>query len=203
MTRREVSLAAIVLAGGESSRMGRPKALAQYRGETFLDRLIGLYNAAGVQPVVVLGHGAETIRRGLQRIEEAIWVVNPEPSRGQLSSLQEGLRALPEGYGGFFIHPVDTPAVEAETVSRLQEEFRRTPRMLLFVPCFEGKRGHPVLARADLGEEFLALGEGATARDVIHGRVGETMYLDAGDPGILKDIDTPDDYERLMREECN
>lgn len=72
MTRREVSLAAIVLAGGESSRMGRPKALAQYRGETFLDRLIGLYNAAGVQPVVVLGHGAETIRRGLQRIEEAI-----------------------------------------------------------------------------------------------------------------------------------
>lgn len=181
--------------------MGRPKALIRYRGDTFLDRLIGLYRAAGVSPVVVLGRGAELIRSGVGRGDAAVWVINPDPARGQTSSLQEGLRALPADCAGFFIHPVDTPAVELETISQIRVAFESPSRPLLVVPRFDGRRGHPVLARGGLSQEFLALGASGTARDVIHAHIAETQYVDVADPGILKDIDTPEDYDRLIREE--
>ena len=85
----------LILAAGESRRMGSPKALLEFRGETFLDRLIGLFSRCCSPVIVVLGAQQETVRAGLRRPAEALIVENPDFLRGQLSSMQCGLRAVP------------------------------------------------------------------------------------------------------------
>jgi CTP:molybdopterin cytidylyltransferase MocA len=95
-----VSVAGLILAAGASTRMGRPKPLLVYQGETFLDRLIRVFGTCCSPVVVVLGHGAETIRAGLRRAAEAVIVLNENWANGQLSSMQCGLRAVPADAAG-------------------------------------------------------------------------------------------------------
>jgi molybdenum cofactor cytidylyltransferase len=193
-------IASVVLAAGASRRMGTPKALLEFRGETFLDRLIRITGAVCQPVIVVLGHQAAEIRSGL-RNAAAEFVMNPEPERGQLSSLQTALAALPEHAEGFAFMPMDCPAVREDTLARLAEAFhRRDPKTLLVIPRFGGdQRGHPVFATRRIAEELLALPPaGAAARDIVHGHVGETEYVDVEDAGILTDVDDPDAYRRLL-----
>ncbi len=102
--------------------MGSPKALLDYRGETFAGRLIRVLSGACEPVIVALGHQAETIRPHLNGT--AIFVVNPDPDRGQLSSLQVALEAVPADAEGFLFIPVDCPAVEPATLAYLVEAFR-------------------------------------------------------------------------------
>lgn len=185
----QVNRAAIILAAGASSRMGQPKALLEYRGETFLDRLIGLFEARCSTVVVVLGYHAEAIRKGVRRV--ARFVVNPYPERGMLSSLQTGLAALPAECESFFFTPVDYPAISAATVARLAES-----QAAVAIPRFAGKRGHPVLCRRELATEFLACADKAS--DVIHAHIAETEYIEVDDAGILTDVDDAEAYARLL-----
>jgi molybdenum cofactor cytidylyltransferase len=174
--------------------MGRPKALLDYRGETFLDRLIGLF-AEHCSPVaVVLGASADTIRAGARRAASARFVVNEDWAQGQISSMQCGLRALPEATGGVLFTLVDHPAVEPQTLQRLIEG--TAP---LRIPRYRGRRGHPVYWAAPLVSELLSLGPAATARDVVERHAHELEYIEVDDPGVLQDIDEPSDYERLTR----
>jgi molybdenum cofactor cytidylyltransferase len=198
---RKGTLASIILAAGASSRMGTPKALLDYRGETFLDRLIRVLGAATDPVIVVLGYHSEQIRAGVRG--HAHFAVNPEPERGQLSSLQTGLAALPTEAEGFAFIPMDCPVVREDTVARLAQAFlARHPETLLVIPrCTDDDgyhRGHPVFAARDIAEEILALPPGAQARDVIHGHVPRTQYVDVDDRGILADVDDPAAYRRLL-----
>jgi CTP:molybdopterin cytidylyltransferase MocA len=188
-----VSVAGLILAAGESRRMGSPKALLQYGGETFLDRLAGLFVARCSPVIVVLGAGADEIRERAAR--PATFVVNPDYALGQLSSLQCGLRAVPPQAEGVLFTLVDHPAVAGETLDALL----RPPAPLLRVPRYEGGRGHPVWLRRDLIPEFLALPGTAAARDVVRSHAPETEFLDLNDPGIVADIDDPEAYRRLTR----
>jgi molybdenum cofactor cytidylyltransferase len=188
-------IAGIILAAGASSRMGSPKALLEYRGETFIRRLVRVLSAVCDPVIVVLGYHADALRSA---VPNATIVVNPAPERGQLSSLQTGLTALPAHAEGFLFTPVDSPAVEGSTVERLAAEFqRRDPSALLVIPRFAGKRGHPVFATRAIANELNALPLTAQARDVIHGHVSDTLYIDVDDPGILTDIDDREAYRRL------
>ena len=189
-----MSVTALILAAGASSRMGSPKALLQYRGETFLDRLISACGLACTDVVVVLGEHASEIRAGIQR--KARFVQNPDPDRGQLSSLQCGLA---EAQGSAMFIPVDLPAVESNTIGKLVDAFE-TRSALIAVPRFGGKHGHPVCIARPVIEELLALPATGQARDVISRHRAETLYVDVDDPGILRDIDTRLDYENLMAE---
>jgi CTP:molybdopterin cytidylyltransferase MocA len=191
-----VSVAGLILAAGESRRMGRPKALLEYGGETFLDRLIGALGAACSPVIVVLGAAAETIRGGARRAAEARFTVNLDYAQGQVTSLQCGLRAVPPDAAGVLFTLVDHPNVRAETVTRLAEGSG-----LLRIPRFEGRRGHPVFVSAALFPEFLALGAEGAARDVINRHAGQIEYIDVDDAGVLEDIDRPADYLRLKGEE--
>src|SRR5437879_2257650 len=101
--------------------MGSPKALLDYRGETFLERLIRVLGGVADPVIVALGYHAETIKA--QGHGGARFVVNPTPERGQLSSLQTALAAVPPEADGFLFMPVDCPAIEPETVARLVETF--------------------------------------------------------------------------------
>ena len=188
-------IAGIILAAGASSRMGSPKALLEYRGETFIQRLVRVLSAVCDPVIVVLGYHAETLRSA---VRDATIVVNPAPERGQLSSLQTGLAAMPADIEGFLFTPVDSPAVEVATVERLASEFRRRdPAKLLVIPRFEGKRGHPVFATRAIADELSGLPLAAQAREVIHAHVADTLYIDVNDPGILTDIDDREAYRRL------
>ncbi len=188
-------IAGIILAAGASSRMGSPKALLDYRGETFIQRLVRVLSAVCDPVIVVLGYHADALRPA---VPDATVVVNPAPERGQLSSLQTGLAALPADAEGFLFTPVDSPAVEIATVERLAAEFRRRdPAIQLVIPRYQGQRGHPVFATRAIANELSALPLTAQARDVIHGHVSETLYIDVNDPRILTDIDDREAYRRL------
>ena len=188
-------IAGIILAAGASSRMGSPKALLEYRGETFIQRLVRVLSAVCDPVIVVLGYHADALHSA---VPDATIVVNPAPERGQLSSLQTGLSALPSAAEGFLFTPVDSPAVKIATVERLASEFqRRDPATLFVIPRFEGKRGHPVFAARTIANELSALPLTAQARQVIHAHVSDTLYIDVDDPGILTDIDDREAYRRL------
>lgn len=198
---REKVIASIVLAAGASSRMGTPKALLDYRGETFLNRLIRVLGAVTDPVIVVLGYHAAEIRAGLRGAapSNARFVINPNPERGQLSSLQTGVAALPPDTQGFAFIPMDCPAVREETVARLARAYlARDPEMLLVIPRRGENRGHPVFAARAIAEEILALQPGAQARDVIHRHIPHTEYVDVDDRGILTDVDDPAAYRHLL-----
>jgi molybdenum cofactor cytidylyltransferase len=190
-------IAAVILAAGASRRMGSPKALLQYQGEAFLNRLIRVLGAVCDPVITVLGYHAEPIRA--QAIVGAQFVVNPDPDRGQLSSLQTGLAAVPGDVEGFLFTPVDSPAIQENTLQQLVARFRnRMPETRFVIPRYEGQRGHPVFASPSLLKEFLALPLTAQAKDIVHAYVPHTEYVDVTDPGILADIDDRAAYEQLL-----
>jgi molybdenum cofactor cytidylyltransferase len=195
--------AGLILAAGESRRMGSPKALLRYREETFLDTLIGRFRSRCPEVIVVLGAGAGAIRAGAVR--PARFVVNLNWSAGMTTSLQCGLRAVPAEAAGVLFTLVDHPAVLPATVDALlsparsaSAPFRATPGIpLIRVPRYEGRRGHPIWFSRELIAELLALPETAAARDVVRRHAAETEFLDTDDPGILADIDDAEAYRKL------
>jgi CTP:molybdopterin cytidylyltransferase MocA len=194
-------LAGIILAAGASSRMGRPKALLDYRGEKFIERLVRVFSLVCQPVIVALGYHAEAIR---PYIGAATAAVNPAPERGQLSSLKIALALLPGPCTGFLFSQVDSPAVREDTLEKLVAAFEtRAAGIVFVVPQINGKHGHPVLAAREIAEEILALPPDATAREVIHGHIRQTIYIDVDDPGILTDIDTPQAYENLLQEQTH
>ncbi len=190
-------IAGLILAAGESSRMGNDKALLNYRGRTFLEAAVAALRESGAEPiVVVLGFHAEEIRRA-SNLKSVQVIVNKDYPLGQTSSLQAGLRALanPETKAAV-LWLVDHPAVSAETVKKLLIEFRASGAPVV-IPTYKGRRGHPVLiSRALFGELLeLALNEGANT--VIRKHRSETRWVEVADPGVLLDIDDPATYGQL------
>jgi molybdenum cofactor cytidylyltransferase len=171
--------------------MGSPKPLLPYRGESFLDRLTGLFSQFCDPVIVVLGACAEEVRARAQR--PATFVLNPDYRDGQTSSMQCGLRAVPSDAAGVLFTLVDHPGVDRTTI----EALLAAPTPLLRVPRYHGRRGHPVWFSRDLIGEFLALPGGA-ARDVVHRHAAETEFIEVEDSGIVADIDDPEAYRALM-----
>lgn len=171
--------------------MGTPKALLQYQGETFLQRLVRVFAQFCDPVVVVTGHHA------LEVPAPAIPVNNPDPARGQLSSLQAGAANVPLVDAVFFT-PVDCPAVQSDTIDALQRAFAGD--RLFVVPRLDGSHGHPVLMSSRLIPELLALPISAEARDLVHKYVAQTRYVDVDDAGVLKDVDDPEAYASLTGE---
>ncbi len=184
----------MILAAGSSSRMGTPKALLDAgAGTTFLDRLAGVFLDCGCAVYAVLGGDAERIAASVRRSSEIVFILNPDPARGQLSSLQCGLKAAARGVQGVFFTPVDAPAIGRDTVLALMRAFGPADYV---IPAFDGQRGHPVLLRASCAGAFLALPDGATARDVLQACRPATRLVEVPDSAILDDIDDDAAYER-------
>lgn len=190
-------IAGLILAAGESSRMGRDKALLDFRGLSFLETAAATLRSAGVEPiVVVLGHRAQEIRRAT-RLEGVQVVVNERYSLGQTSSLQAGLRVLGDSeIEAVVLWLVDHPAVSAETVAKLVTEFRKSNAPVV-IPQYRGERGHPVMISRVLFEELLRLAPGEAANTTIRKHRDETTWIDVDDPGVRLDIDDPEEYRNL------
>jgi molybdenum cofactor cytidylyltransferase len=197
-----MSMAGVVLAGGRSARMGSPKALLDFRGQPFVVRILEALEALEVKTrVVVVGPDAPRIRPALAG-HDCLIVENGDVDGGPIASLRAALRALqPVQPSAALVWPVDLPHVRVTTIERLLEAFRRTPAPAV-VPTFAERRGHPVLWGAGLFEELLT-SDAATrhgARAVLHDHAAEIRLVAVDDPAVIDDLNTPEDYERLVRE---
>ena len=195
-------IAGIILAAGESSRMGRDKALLPLGQETFLERLIEILRGEVNPLLVVLGHHAEEIAARIPRPtnhDDLQIVRNPDYKLGQLSSLQAALRSLQDrSVAGALVCLVDHPAITAAVVRAVLERFRtRQPRII--IPTCHGRRGHPVFFSAELFPELLAAPLDQGARVVVRRHAAEVELVETGEEGILLDVDRPDDYELLRK----
>lgn len=189
-------IAGIILAAGASSRMGRPKALLEFRGERFVDRLIRVFSGVCDSVIVVAGVHAAEIHAAVAG--RAHVVVNPDPDRGQLSSLQTALFELSEDCQAFLFTPVDSPSVHERTPAMLLERLRSGAAPFA-IPRYNGKRGHPVCARGAMIAEFLALPPTAETRALVNARERQIAYVDVNDAGVLVDVDDPDAYTQLVQ----
>ena len=186
---------AIVLAGGDSSRMGSPKALLDLGGRTFLETILGRLAEAGIADrTVVLGKHAAQVTRQLDLAGVRV-VVNPDPARGQLSSLQEALRGAEPG--GALVCLVDHPSVSVETYRALAARLAGEPDALVLTR-YHGKHGHPVALGAPHAAFALTLPATATMREVLKASPQSVRDLDVVDDGVRWDVDTPGDYQRLI-----
>ena len=191
------AIAGLILAAGESSRIGRDKALLCYRGRTFIENLITTLQEASIgRIVVVLGYHAEEIGQRISGANAEL-VVNQDYRRGQTSSLQAGLRVLREHEpDGVVMCLVDHPAISADTVRQLIYHFKSSGKLVV-IPEFHGQHGHPVVVGQELFGKFLALSPDEGADTVIHRYRDQTRFVEVSDPGVSLDVDDPEAYRQL------
>ncbi len=197
-------LASIILAAGESSRMGRPKALLpDPDGQPFVVRLASTFAAAGVPRIIVVGGSqttaiAQALAAAALRIEPIV-VTNPRPGLGQVSSLWVGLEeAERAGADGVLVTLVDIPMVRVDTVERVIDAWRKR-RVLIVRPAFGGRHGHPVLFDRAIFAELRGAPLDEGARAVVHAHAQDITNVDVDDEGCVTDVDTPGDYDKLIR----
>ena len=197
-----MGLAGVVLAAGASERMGRPKALLDFRGRPFAVRILEALEALDVKArLVVLGPDAARIRPSLAT-HECIIVEIPDLAGGAIGSLRAALAALEATRpSGIVAWPVDLPHVRVATLERLLEAHRRSGAAAV-VPSFAERRGHPVIwdraLFSELATSAAATRHGAWAVLAAHDQDLVTVPVD--DPAVIDDLNTPEDYERLIRE---
>ncbi len=184
-------LAAVILAAGESRRMGSPKALLPYQGRAFLEHLLEAtrHPQVGVQRVV-LGAGAKEIRDKLQ-LDPASVIVNSQWRHGQLSSIRAALRALPPGTDGMILCLVDHPLVSTALVGELIANFYSSGKAIV-LPVYEGKRGHPVIFSSRLFPELLAAPRDKGARAVVWAHAAETLEVPTDEEGVVLNLNDPE-----------
>ena len=193
---------AVVLSAGESSRMGRPKALLPIEGQKFIERIIRVLGQSKVsRTIVVLGHHADQLRSQLEHLAVE-FVINPDYRRGQLSSLQAAIRHIKhdDRCGGILVHLVDHPFIDAALVDKLIESFCEANKLIV-VPRYKGKRGHPVIFSRELFKELLNAPLDQGAKAVVNAHRPETLEIEWQDEGITLDIDTPELYRQHVRGE--
>ncbi len=190
--RASGELLAVILAAGESRRMGCPKALLEYSdGATFLRHLADVFEEAGCSALAVLGHDAARIAAehpGLVTVENESW------REGQLSSARAGIgQAVAAGARIVIVHPVDAPGILSATVRNL---LARSSQHGTIFPQYRGSPGHPLVLTSASAERVLEL-KGAPTLEAVLASIGATA-LETDDPGVVLNLNSPDDYERAF-----
>ena len=190
-------IAGVLLAAGASSRMGRPKALLEVGGRTFVRRIVETLRDGGISDtVVVVRTGATAVAREIAAAGLGRLVENPDPDRGQLSSLIVGLDAVERpGVTGALVTLVDVPLVRASTVAALLLHAGTSAAPILRA-AHRGRHGHPVVFRRGVFAALRAADPAVGARTVMGAFAVDDVDVD--DPGVLRDVDTPEDYDRLL-----
>ncbi len=194
-------VAGIILAAGCGSRMGTTKQLLPFENTTILGRVIAIAKASMLDHIVlVLGFAAGRIRQSLDLTcpdMTGIHVIeNPHWNKGQSFSVAAGLKALPEDTGGALFLLGDQPLVMVRTINHLVSAFQTTDHWIL-VPRFQGKRGNPVLVAKPLFSHLACPAGDAGARVLFREFAHRMQGIAVSDAGILKDVDTPEDYTKL------
>jgi molybdenum cofactor cytidylyltransferase len=204
----------VILAAGESARMGRDKALLPWPPvaegapavNTFLGAMIDLLQQESDLVIVIAGKNVAELEPVVDA-HGAFIVVNPAPERGQFSSIQVGLReVLNRGRDAAFVVPVDRPPVLPATIRDLRAAFLASDtNVWAVVPeVLRGSaavHGHPILIGREMMERFLRAPAESVARDIEHRHQQHIRYLRVEDGRVAANIDTPEDYANLLRAE--
>lgn len=189
---------AIVLAAGRSSRFGRPKALAAAGETTFITQILRVLAEAGVPETVVLARPADTAL--FDEVEKsggsARIVVNPDPDRGQLSSLVTALDAIDRpGNDGAIVLLVDMPLVSSSVIRRVIDAARLSSAPIVRA-AYGGRHGHPVVFKRETFDALRRADPSIGAKAVVHAMRADDVEVH--DRGVVEDVDTPEDYQRLF-----
>jgi molybdenum cofactor cytidylyltransferase len=192
-------ISAIILAAGESKRMGRPKMLLPWSGSTVLQTVVSAFQASGVNDIhVITGAAHDQIYPLIH--DRVHTIFNEKYIQGEmLSSIQAGLRAAPHETQAAFIALGDQPQIQVKTILNLLEEYKQTTAPLI-VPSFNMRRGHPWLVTRGLWEEIINMQPPHSARDFLERHAGDIHYVKLETPTILQDLDTPEDYQKSQPE---
>jgi molybdenum cofactor cytidylyltransferase len=194
------SIPAIVLAAGRSSRMGEPKSRLQLPGgDTFLGRVTRELTAGGAAPVIVVVSGCEEPGPPSAAPGGAVtvqYVINAEPDRGQTSSLQCGLASVRDA-PAVLVTLVDVPLVTAAVVRALIHASASSGAALVR-PTRGGRHGHPIVIAQPVIGELLAADPSVPARSIIRCHAADGVELQVADDGPFLDVDTPEEYRRLI-----
>jgi molybdenum cofactor cytidylyltransferase len=193
--------------------MGRDKALLPWPPETgggtsqgtFLSAAIQTLNSVSDLVIVVAGKNAPSLEPLVYAAGASI-VINPDPSRGQFSSLQVGLQeVLNRGRDAAMVTLVDRPPVTTATLARLRSAFELAVerRQWAVVPESSGKHGHPIFIGREMIEAFLKAPLTATAREIEHSHQNHIEYVPVADPFVAMNVDTPQDYAALCSLSCS
>jgi CTP:molybdopterin cytidylyltransferase MocA len=187
-------LAAILLAAGQSRRMGAFKPLLPFGDKTVIECCIDYLREAGIENIVaVLGHRADEIRDVIKNVTIAI---NPDPNSEMGASIAAGVQALPKTTKAVIIALVDHPAVPARVVSTLIDEWQNGASIV--VPTWQNRGGHPVLVDLTLKNELLNLDRTGGLRALFQKHGAKRIPADS--PFVARDMDTWDDYRALYEE---
>jgi molybdenum cofactor cytidylyltransferase len=204
---RAPSLCAVILAAGESTRMGRDKALLPWPPVapgteptgTFLSASIRSLNRFNDMVLVVVGKNEANLTPVIYASGASV-VRNPNPERGQFSSLQTGLQeVLNQGRDAAMVTLVDRPPVAPATIETLHATFEAAvvDRKWAVVPEYQGKHGHPFIIGREMLEAFLRSEATSTARDIEHQHQQYVEYVSVTDPFVALNVDTPEQYAAL------
>jgi len=185
----------VLLAAGESRRMGFPKPLLRLNGETFLDHIGASMLQTVERLIIVVGAHRDAVRAAVPPNRRMSIVENPDYPQGQLSSIKVGLRAVSAEADAAMVHLVDHPTVLPETFARLAGAYRSSHKQIVVTRC-HGHRGHPVLFDRSVFDELQRASLDLGARAVVNANSARVIYVDVDDPGVLLDLDTPADLAR-------
>ena len=178
--------------------MGAFKPLLPFGDKTVIEYCLDYLEQGGVKTiVVVVGHRADEVRQKLSG-RPVIFALNPDPASEMGASIAAGIHALPQSCDATLIALVDHPAVPANIVSTLIENWKNGNRLI--VPTWNGRGGHPVLVDLSFKSELLNLDSTGGLRAFFEAHQNEVQRLRAGSPYIARDMDTWDDYLTLHQE---
>jgi len=199
-----LTIPAIVLAAGKSTRMGRPKATLPLAGGTFLSRIVRTFHDAGIADVVVVvGHQAHEITAAWPQAGVAArFVLNPDYESGQFSSLMKGLDAVDApGVAGTLVTLVDVPLVTPDTVRAVLDRYLETHAPVVR-PTRGSEHGHPVLIDRSLFEALRGADPRVGAKAIVRAHASREGDLEVADAGAFVDVDTMEEYQRLIADEA-
>ena len=186
-------ITALILAAGQSKRMGQPKMLLPWGETTVLEQVITTFKAADVDDVLVVTGGA---RAQVEALVGALarTVFNPNYAEGEmLSSVQAGLAGISPEAEAALIGLGDQPQVQEKSVRLVLDEYRKSKASII-VPSFRMRRGHPWLVAQSHWSEILNKQSPTSLRDFLNGHQAEIHYVEFDNDSILQDMDTPEDY---------
>jgi CTP:molybdopterin cytidylyltransferase MocA len=196
-------VAAVILAAGYSSRMGAFKPLLPFGDTTVLERAVALFRGAGIEDIrVVIGHCATELLPLLQFLQVRS-LLNERYHEGMFSSVVTAAGSLDAETEAFLLLPVDIPLVQPDTIELLLHQYQQSTKGILY-PTFRGTRGHPPLISASYRENILSWDGSGGLNGLLMNHESDSATVECGDEGILLDMDTPEDYQRLrdsLREE--
>jgi len=192
----------VILAAGQSSRMGEPKALLRIapEGPSFVERVAAVLLEGGVIDALVVGRpDDEALRAAVEGLGTLVrFIVNEHAEMGQLSSVIAGLNAADRpGVGAVLVTPVDVPLIRPATVSALLAAFAST-RAAVVRATHRGRHGHPVIFGRTVFDELRRADPSIGAKAVVQSHQRDLIDVEVNDPGVLHDIDDPEEYARLF-----